>query len=122
MAIAINRKKCDSCGECVKRCAFEAILMEEGFPAINAGCKMCGICIRDCEKDALILIDDKRNAVDKEAFSGILVFGEIAGGKLHPVVRELIGKALMLAEETKDKTYAVVIGDSIQQPALELLS
>ena len=122
MAIAINKKNCDNCGECIKACPFEAILMQDGYPEINAACKMCNICIRACEKDAIILIDDRRHETDKDIFSGILVFGELVGEKLHPVVRELIGKALSLAEKKPCEISAVIVGGNTEQAALELLS
>ena len=66
---------------------------------INAACKNCGLCIKACKKNAITIIDDARKSVDKNEWQGILVYGEMDRGRLHPVVRELIGKALILAEK-----------------------
>jgi len=122
MALAINKTNCNNCGECVRDCPFGAILVEDGYPAINAACKMCGICVKSCGQEAILLIDDARQDADKSAFSGILVYGEVSDGKLHPVARELMGKALKLAEKTGEKVSAVVIAGSENQAARELLS
>ena len=122
MAIAVNRKNCDGCGDCVKDCPFAAIEMEGGYPAISAACKVCGICVKQCEKNGLVLIDAARADVDKDAWRGILVFGEMAGERLHPVARELMGKALELAGKVGYQVYAVVMGADTKGAAAELLS
>ncbi|MCL2112297.1 MAG: electron transfer flavoprotein subunit alpha [Clostridiales bacterium] len=127
MGITVNNKNCDKCGECVRLCPFAAIEMVGGFPVINAACKVCGICIKECGQSALILIDDVRGEADKGAWSGILVYGEMAGGRLHPVVRELVGKAHELAGGTaspKSNTeiYGVVMGEDTAAAANEFLS
>ena len=122
MAIAVNRKSCDSCGDCVKECPFAAIVMEDGYPIINAACKVCGICVKKCGKDALIIIDAARESVDKDAWRGILIYGEMSGEKLHPVARELMGKALELAGKVGCEVYAVVMGGDTGEAARELLS
>ena len=97
MAIAVNRRKCDACGRCVKDCPFAAIFIEDGCAEVNAACRACGVCIEGCAQGAIVLIDDARKSADKSAWSGIIIFGEMAGDRLHPVVRELAGKALELA-------------------------
>jgi len=158
MAITINTKKCDNCEHCIKVCPFGAIDAEgngdfdvdgggEGKRLIiNAACKNCGLCIKACEKNAIVLIDDMREKINKDEWRGILVFAELDRGKLHPVVRELVGMALILAgekrsseekladkdgrvpEEKKDterhssEVSAVIIGNDVTDPAQELLS
>ena len=161
MALVVNRKKCDGCGECVRLCPFDAITLESiltgaeagvnragseaeteakyiraegeaeteakyiragseaeaeavdkvvgGFPVINAACRMCGICVRECVPGALVIIDDERREVDKSAWSGVLVFAEASGGRLHPVVRELAGKAHELADKVGYDISAVLM-------------
>ncbi|MDR0310207.1 MAG: FAD-binding protein, partial [Acidobacteriota bacterium] len=137
MAIAIDQNRCNKCGVCKKACPFgaiEIIDIANGYPVLNAACKMCGICIPACRQSAIIEIDDVRQVVDKEAWQGILVFGETTGENLHPVVRELVGKALQLAGRAPagaDMTQgdmagcevsAVVIGNCTGHAAGELLT
>ena len=129
MAIAASKGRCDGCGDCVAACPFAAIALVGGFPEIDAACRACNACIKVCAKNALALIDGAREDADKSAWGGILVFGEMAGGKLHPVARELMGKALDLAGKAADKAgkagfevYAAVLGDDTGGAARELLS
>ena len=123
MAVVINRKKCDSCAECVKVCPFDAIEIDGGHPVINAACKVCGLCLKACCCGAIMLIDNAREEADKDAWRGILVFAETAGGKLHPVVRELAGKAIELAGKTDGyEVCAVLISDDAGSLAEELLT
>ena len=122
MALVVNMNKCDKCLDCIKVCPFEAMEEEGGYPAVNAACRMCGICIRECKPGALIQIDEVRAEADKSAWRGVLVFAEASAGKLHPVVRELAGKARELAEKAGYDIYAVIMSDSTGQMAKELLS
>jgi electron transfer flavoprotein alpha subunit len=136
MAIAVNRRKCDSCGDCMKTCPFAAIGIKDGYPAINAACKACGLCIKGCGQGALALIDDAREDADKSLWNGILVFGEMAGERLHPVVRELVGKAIELAGSMAELSkkagetgqnagfgvYAAVMSADTKDAARELLA
>ena len=118
MALAVNTKKCDKCGKCVTVCPFDAVTIVNDCPEINAACRMCGLCLKECVPGALVLIDDARMEVEKGAWSGVLVFAEASGGKLHPVVRELAGKARQLA----DKAFAVLMSDDCGSMAQELLT
>ena len=122
MGIAVNKNKCDKCMVCVKACPFDAIETEGGYPLINAGCRMCGLCIGECGPGALVLIDEKRQEADKSAWSGVLVFAESSAGKLHPVVRELAGKARELADKVGYGIYAVLMSDNAAGMANELLT
>jgi len=96
--------------------------MNGGFPEINAACKMCGLCIKECGSGALVLIDDARPEADKSSWSGILVFAEAFGGKLHPVVRELAGKSRELAQKVGNDIYAVLMSENTGSLAKELLT
>jgi len=122
VAIAINTKKCDQCADCIKVCPFDAITFKGGVLEINAACKMCGLCIKECGQGALVLIDGARQAADKTAWSGILVFAEATGGKLHPVVRELAGKARELADKVGYDICAILLSDDCGILAQELLT
>ena len=77
--------------------------------------------MKNCPEKAITLIDDKRVAVDKEAWRGILVFVEHLDGEIHPVTLELIGKARELADSTNQPVYCLFMGDQIAEQAKSLL-
>ncbi len=55
----INKKLCNSCGLCVKTCAYGAIEFVDKKQApnvIKALCKGCGTCAAECPKDAINII------------------------------------------------------------------
>ena len=119
--IAILERKCTGCGVCIQSCPFQAMEMKDGKPDINAACKVCGICIKACPEKAIIKLETKVESVDKSKWNDILVFAEQAGGKLHPVSLELIGKAHELAKGTHHRVKAVLLGESVGEEAEELL-
>ncbi len=70
---AIHGDLCNGCGDCIKACREEAIIMKEGRPSIiEERCLLCGDCRRACPLEAI-------NARER----GYLV---LIGGKLgrHP--------------------------------------
>ena len=117
----VNQDKCNLCGECVAACPFRAIEIIEQRLEINAGCKTCKICIKKCPNSAIALIDEKRSAINKDEWSGILVFVEHMEGEIHPVTYELIGKARKLADKIKQQVYCIFMGSGINSKASELL-
>ena len=118
--IVIVSRKCTGCGDCVKRCSFDALHMEGGQPRIDAGCVACGACIRACAAQAIIRLETKGKQVDKTKWTGLLVYAEQHGGKLHPVSLELIGKAISLSQGTSHVVKTVLLGDDIDACAQEL--
>lgn len=119
--IAILERKCNGCGVCAQRCPFLAIDMINGRPELNAACKVCGVCIKACEQKAILRLETKVESVDKSQWNGLLVFAEVSGGRLHPVSLELIGKARSLAQGTHHPVKAVVLGETTEGFARELL-
>ena len=119
--IAILERKCNGCGVCAQRCPFSAIDMINGRPELNAACKVCGVCIKACEQKAILRLETKVESVDKSQWNGLLVFAEVSGGRLHPVSLELIGKARSLAQGTHHPVKAVVLGETTEGFARELL-
>lgn len=55
----VDEEKCNGCGECVRRCPFEAVEMKAGDKAKKKSsvdperCKGCGLCIITCKPNAL---------------------------------------------------------------------
>ena len=119
--IAIVERKCTGCGLCRIRCPFGAIDMVGGKPELNAACRVCGICVKSCPEKALVKLETKVDSVDKALWSGILVYAEISGGRLHPVSLELIGKARDLAQAVPGfEVKAVLVGHEVGAHAEEL--
>ncbi len=58
---------------------------------------------------------------DRSNWSGIAVYVEREFDKINPVTLELIGRAKLLATKTAQKVLAVLIGDSVEAIAQELL-
>jgi electron transfer flavoprotein alpha subunit len=118
--IAILERKCDGCGQCAERCPFGAIDMKGGKPELNAACKLCGVCVKVCPRQAIIRLETRAATVDKSLWKDILVFAEVAQGRLHPVSLELIGKARELAGPVGFSVHAVLVGSGVGDCAEEL--
>lgn len=119
--IVIDKSKCTLCEACVQVCPFKALSIENGVVEVNANCKMCRICVKQCPFSAISIEEEKKIAVDKSLYSGILVYVEHLRGKIHPVTYELIGKARELVSVVNQEVYCVFIGKDVHQSASELL-
>ncbi len=53
--------------------------------------------------------------------SGVMVFAEQTGGKVHPVVHELLGKGREIADRLGVELSAVLLGDNVEAAAQELV-
>jgi electron transfer flavoprotein alpha subunit len=133
MALAINKANCNSCGDCIGICPFSGLEMKDGYPQVTAACRICTLCRNACDSKAIVLIDEPRQVADKSEWNGIMVFGEMqstaSGARLHPVVRELIGKAIDLAgtittscSKTDCPVSVVLIGENVKDAAQESLT
>jgi len=120
--LAINEKKCNLCGACIKACPFGALEKRDQKVEINASCKMCRICIKNCPNNAIVLIDEARASVNKDDWKGILVYVEHSDGVVHPVTLELIGKAQQLASRIQHPVYCLFMGSGIMEEAENLLN
>lgn len=120
--LAINERKCNLCGNCVKACPFGALEIIGQKVEVNSSCKMCRICIKNCTNNAITLIDEARPLIDKDEWKGILVFVEHIDGIVHPVTLELIGKARELAAKIQHPVYCLFMGSGILIEAEKLLN
>ena len=118
--IIIDQQKCDLCEKCVLICPFQAIEKTADGMAINAACKMCRLCIKNCPQNA-ILLDERKETVNKDDWQGVLVFAEYFEGRIHPVTLELIGIGRQLAGEVKMPVYCLLIGHEVGNTPERLL-
>jgi len=119
--LVINQTRCNLCGKCIASCPFSAISQHGDKFEIGAGCKLCKLCLKSCPQQAISPLEEERQAVDKNDWRGILVYGEHYGGNLHPVTVELIGKARELADVIEHPVYVLLIGNHIGGLAEHLL-
>ena len=105
----------------VKICPFGAITYKNGALDINSACKMCKMCVK--KGGGLVdFVEDEVKEIDKSLWTGVLVFADCTGGRIHRVTFELLGKARELASVTNHPVYAIAIGSEIDACAKELLS
>ena len=105
----------------IKLCPFGAISYENGKLDISSACKMCKMCVRKGPAGAITYVEDAAPEVDKSMWRGICVYVDHAGGKIHRVTYELIGKAKELAAVTGHPVYALMMGGEIGESARRLL-
>ncbi len=105
----------------ISLCPFNAFTDSNGCFEINAGCKMCKICINKGPAGCIELIEEIKEAINKDDWKGITVYVDHIHGEIHPVTFELIGKAKELAQKIKHPIYALFIGHNITKKAEELL-
>jgi electron transfer flavoprotein alpha subunit len=111
-SITIDTTKCNLCGECICVCPFGAIEELDGAITISAACKMCRLCVKNCPQKA-ISIAEKKAAVNKDDWQGVLVYAEYFEGRLHPVTIELIGIGKQLAAKVGMPVYCLLIGADV---------
>lgn len=119
-------QNCVGCGKCVSACPFGALSVVGGKATASAACTMCGSCVSVCPMHALCLPAATTPAVKKDisAYKGVWVFIEISDDghtqKVRPVGFELLSKGRELADQLGEELCAVVIGEDVENYALEL--
>lgn len=103
-------------------CPFGALELSGGAVTVNAACKMCRLCVKNSKNNEAEFADEIAPAIDKNAWSGIMVYVDHIEGKIHPVTYELIGKARSLAQKVGYKVYCLFLGSGISESADELLT
>lgn len=101
-------------------CPFGAISEQNGQLVIDSGCRLCRQCVKAGDGAVELCEDVPATGVDKSLWRGIAVFAELRGNEVHPVVLELIGKALELRESCPQPVWAVLIGHDCHDAANEL--
>jgi electron transfer flavoprotein alpha subunit len=96
-------------------CPFNAISYENGKLDISSACKMCKMCVR--KGQGLVDFVEDAKEIDKSLWTGICVYADCSGGKIHRVTFELCGKARELAQVTGHPVYALVIGHQVRDCA-----
>jgi len=121
--INIDKLNKDKIKQLIDLCPFSAITYEDNKLSINAACKMCKLCIKKGPAGVMELVEDIDNdKVNKDEWSGVAVYADCYGGKLHNVTLELVGKAKELAKVTGQPVMAVVIGYQVTEVAKKLIS
>ena len=100
---------CNLCRKCIEKCPFDALRIGKDGIYVNEKCRMCSVCVRGCPQHA-IKFEQVARSVDKKKWNDILVYAEQENGDIHPVVYELIGEALKLAEKVNYKVNCVLVG------------
>ncbi len=121
--IEVIDQKCVGCGACLRACAYDAIRMEGKLAVIDTDkCTLCGACVQACPFEAIVIRKLAATASDTSEYQGVWVFAEQKDGVLAPVVLELLGKGLDLAEQLEAELSAVLLGSEIEGLASELIA
>jgi len=76
----LDKERCDGCGRCVKRCAYDAI--REDFEIDKEKCTGCGLCIGLCPQGARFTTREMKERLQRriaEAACGVLkIFDDVA--------------------------------------------
>jgi len=55
----VDQGRCVGCGQCVSRCPFEALSLDDGRAVVDsAACMGCGVCVGTCSQESLSLVLD----------------------------------------------------------------
>ncbi|NPV46399.1 MAG: 4Fe-4S binding protein [Armatimonadetes bacterium] len=92
--------RCAQCGECERRCRFDAITVE----AVSAAaCEGCGLCVLACPREALTL----QTVVNGVLYEGMTTYGPMVHARLSPAAENsgrLVTVVRQRAEEVARRT------------------
>lgn len=122
MAIIVKKEACKGCRLCIKSCPFSAITLDDQKKAvIGMACTECGTCVEKCPFHAIEKTAAEKEKADISAYHGVWVFAEQRGGKLMPVVIELLGEGRKLAQQIGTELCAVLLGENVADLARECI-
>lgn len=122
MAIIVKKEACKGCRLCIKSCPFSAITLDDQKKAvIGMACTECGTCVEKCPFHAIEKTAAEKEKADISAYHGVWVFAEQRGGKLMPVVIELLGEGRKLAGQIGTELCAVLLGENVADLARECI-
>ena len=122
MAIIVKKEACKGCRLCINSCPFSAITLDDQKKAvIGMACTECGTCVEKCPFHAIEKTAAEKEKADISAYHGVWVFAEQRGGKLMPVVIELLGEGRKLAEQIGTELCAVLLGENVADLARECI-
>lgn len=113
MSVVIIKDKCTGCGECLKVCPYDAIVMKNNKAFINEYCQLCMTCINACPEGAIV--ETETEIQDKDVFEdykGVWIFAEQRNGVVAGVSYELLGIGRKLANELNTQLSAVLFGSN----------
>lgn len=117
--LMVDAARCVGCKRCERACAFGGIVVEGRLARPTDACTLCGGCVEACPVDAISIERDEageRSGHNLSAYRDIWVIAQVdAEGALLPVVFELVGKALELAEARGCQVVAV-LGEAGRAP------
>lgn len=117
--LMVDATRCVGCKRCERACAFGGIVVEGRLARPTDACTLCGGCVEACPVDAISIERDEAgegSGRDLSAYRDIWVIAQVdAEGALLPVVFELVGKALELAEARGCQVVAV-LGEAGRAP------
>lgn len=117
--LMVDAARCVGCKRCERACAFGGIVVEGRLARPTDACTLCGGCVEACPVDAIAIERDEAGegpGRDLSAYRDIWVIAQVdAEGALLPVVFELVGKALELAEARGCQVVAV-LGEAGRAP------
>lgn len=117
--LMVDAARCVGCKRCERACAFGGIVVEGRLARPTDACTLCGGCVEACPVDAISIERVEAGegpGRDLLAYRDIWVIAQVdAEGALLPVVFELVGKALELAEARGYQVVAV-LGEAGRAP------
>ena len=117
--LMVDAARCVGCKRCERACAFGGIVVEGRLARPTDACTLCGGCVEACPVDAIAIERDEAGegpGRDLSVYRDIWVIAQVdAEGALLPVVFELVGKALELAEARGCQVVAV-LGEAGRAP------